>query len=53
MPSHREGDTDPPRRSGSSPLSVDLAGDHMTAPWVEGAVRSGQLAAARLGALLD
>lgn len=27
---------------------VDLAGDHMTAPWVEGAVRSGQLAAARL-----
>jgi len=27
---------------------IDLAGDHMTAPWVEGAVRSGQLAAARL-----
>ena len=31
---------------------IDLAGDHMTAPWVEGAVRSGQLAAARLGATL-
>ena len=27
---------------------VDLAGDHMTAPWVEGAVRSGQLAARRI-----
>jgi len=27
---------------------IDLAGDHMTAPWVEGAVRSGQLAAGRL-----
>jgi len=27
---------------------IDVAGDHMTAPWVEGAVRSGQLAAARL-----
>ncbi|WP_344607425.1 FAD-dependent oxidoreductase [Sporichthya brevicatena] len=27
---------------------IDLAGDHMTAPWVEGAVRSGQLAAERV-----
>jgi monoamine oxidase len=27
---------------------IDLAGDHMTAPWVEGAVRSGQLAATRV-----
>lgn len=27
---------------------VDLAGDHMTAPWVEGAVRSGQLATQRI-----
>ncbi|MGQ0623844.1 MAG: FAD-dependent oxidoreductase [Sporichthyaceae bacterium] len=27
---------------------VDLAGDHMAAPWVEGAIRSGQQAAARL-----
>jgi protoporphyrinogen oxidase len=31
---------------------IDLAGDHMTAPWVEGAVRSGQLAAARLAGRL-
>jgi protoporphyrinogen/coproporphyrinogen III oxidase len=31
---------------------VDLAGDHMTAPWVEGAVRSGQLAADRIAATL-
>ncbi|MCX6398498.1 MAG: NAD(P)/FAD-dependent oxidoreductase [Propionibacteriales bacterium] len=29
---------------------IDLAGDHMTAPWVEGAVRSGQLAAERVAA---
>lgn len=27
---------------------IDLAGDHMTAPWVEGAIRSGQLAAERV-----
>ncbi|WP_028937711.1 NAD(P)/FAD-dependent oxidoreductase [Pseudonocardia spinosispora] len=32
---------------------IDLAGDHMTAPWVEGAVRSGQLAAERIGALFS
>jgi len=32
---------------------IDLAGDHMTAPWVEGAVRSGQQAAARLAAALE
>jgi oxygen-dependent protoporphyrinogen oxidase len=31
---------------------VDLAGDHMTAPWVEGAIRSGQLAADRTAASL-
>lgn len=31
---------------------IDLAGDHMTAPWVEGAIRSGQQAAARVAALL-
>lgn len=31
---------------------VDLAGDHMTAPWVEGAVRSGQLAAGRVAGVL-
>lgn len=31
---------------------VDLAGDHMTAPWVEGVVRSGQQAASRLRAVL-
>ncbi|HEY1967749.1 MAG TPA: NAD(P)/FAD-dependent oxidoreductase [Pseudonocardia sp.] len=31
---------------------VDLAGDHMTAPWVDGAIRSGQLAAQRLGQYL-
>jgi protoporphyrinogen oxidase len=29
---------------------IDLAGDHMTAPWVEGAIRSGQLAADRISA---
>ncbi|RZT83847.1 protoporphyrinogen oxidase /UDP-galactopyranose mutase [Pseudonocardia sediminis] len=28
--------------------NVDLAGDHMTAPWVEGAVRSGEQAAGRI-----
>ena len=33
--------------------SVDLAGDHMTAPWVEGAVRSGQLAADRIADRLE
>jgi protoporphyrinogen/coproporphyrinogen III oxidase len=27
---------------------VDLAGDHMTAPWMEGAIRSGEMAADRL-----
>lgn len=32
---------------------IDLAGDHMTAPWVEGAVRSGQLAAERTSARLQ
>lgn len=32
---------------------IDLAGDHMTAPWVEGAVRSGQLAADRIADQLD
>jgi monoamine oxidase len=32
---------------------VDLAGDHMTAPWVEGAIRSGQLAADRVAGLLS
>lgn len=32
--------------------SIDLAGDHMTAPWAEGAVRSGQLAAARIASRL-
>ncbi|MCD2193776.1 FAD-dependent oxidoreductase [Actinomycetospora endophytica] len=31
---------------------VDLAGDHMSAPWVEGAIRSGEHAAARVGAAL-
>jgi monoamine oxidase len=31
---------------------IDLAGDHMTAPWVEGAVRSGQLAAGRIAGVL-
>lgn len=31
---------------------VDLAGDHMSAPWVEGAIRSGQLAAGRITAAL-
>jgi monoamine oxidase len=31
---------------------IDLAGDHMTAPWVEGAVRSGQQAAGRVSAAL-
>lgn len=31
---------------------VDLAGDHMAAPWVEGAIRSGQLAAERTAASL-
>jgi monoamine oxidase len=31
---------------------VDLAGDHLAAPWVEGAIRSGQLAAARIGRVL-
>jgi monoamine oxidase len=31
---------------------VDLAGDHMTASWVEGAVRSGQLAADRIADVL-
>jgi monoamine oxidase len=31
---------------------VDLAGDHMTAPWVEGAIRSGQQAAARVSEAL-
>ncbi|MER7436551.1 MULTISPECIES: NAD(P)/FAD-dependent oxidoreductase [Pseudonocardia] len=28
--------------------NVDLAGDHMTAPWVDGAIRSGQQAAERI-----
>jgi len=32
---------------------IDLAGDHMTAPWVEGAVRSGQLAADRIARQLE
>jgi monoamine oxidase len=32
---------------------IDLAGDHMTAPWVEGAVRSGQLAADRIADRLE
>ncbi|HZZ51048.1 MAG TPA: FAD-dependent oxidoreductase, partial [Pseudonocardia sp.] len=32
---------------------VDLAGDHMTAPWVEGAIRSGQLAAGRIARVLS
>ncbi|HEX4246707.1 MAG TPA: NAD(P)/FAD-dependent oxidoreductase [Pseudonocardia sp.] len=31
---------------------IDLAGDHMTAPWVEGAVRSGQQAADRIATTL-
>lgn len=31
---------------------IDLAGDHMAAPWVEGAIRSGEHAAARTGAAL-
>jgi protoporphyrinogen oxidase len=31
---------------------IDLAGDHMAAPWVEGAIRSGQQAAARVAATL-
>lgn len=31
---------------------IDLAGDHMTAPWMEGAVRSGQLAAERLAGIV-
>ncbi|GAA4841272.1 hypothetical protein GCM10023201_34260 [Actinomycetospora corticicola] len=31
---------------------IDLAGDHMAAPWVEGAIRSGEQAAARTGAAL-
>jgi protoporphyrinogen/coproporphyrinogen III oxidase len=31
---------------------VDLAGDHMTAPWVEGAIRSGEHAATRVAAAL-
>ncbi len=31
---------------------VDLAGDHMTAPWVEGAIRSGQQAAERIATSL-
>lgn len=31
---------------------IDLAGDHMTAPWVEGAIRSGQHAAARVASVL-
>jgi protoporphyrinogen oxidase len=31
---------------------IDLAGDHMAAPWVEGAVRSGQQAAARVARTL-
>jgi monoamine oxidase len=31
---------------------VDLAGDHMSAPWVEGAIRSGQQAAERVAASL-
>lgn len=31
---------------------IDLAGDHMTAPWLEGAVRAGQLAAERVMGLL-
>jgi monoamine oxidase len=32
---------------------VDLAGDHMAAPWVEGAVRAGQQAADRVRILLS
>lgn len=31
---------------------IDLAGDHMTAPWVEGAIRSGQQAALRVARTL-
>ena len=31
---------------------VDLAGDHMSAPWVEGAIRSGEHAAARVARTL-
>jgi monoamine oxidase len=31
---------------------IDLAGDHMTAPWVEGAIRSGQQAAERIATSL-
>jgi protoporphyrinogen oxidase len=31
---------------------IDLAGDHMSAPWVDGAVRSGEMAAARIAAVL-
>lgn len=31
---------------------IDLAGDHMAAPWVEGAVRSGEMAAARVLAVV-
>lgn len=32
--------------------NVDLAGDHMTAPWVDGAIRSGQQAAERIAVRL-
>lgn len=32
---------------------IDLAGDHMTAPWVEGAVRSGDMAADRLDPVVE
>jgi protoporphyrinogen oxidase len=31
---------------------IDLAGDHMAAPWVEGAIRSGEHVAARTAAAL-
>ncbi len=31
---------------------IELAGDHMAAPWVEGAIRSGQQSAARVASLL-
>lgn len=32
--------------------AIDLAGDHMAAPWVDGAIRSGELAADRVAARL-
>lgn len=39
-------------RTALSGSRVELAGDHMAAPWVEGAIRSGQQAAARVAARL-